>query len=301
MTTSAYGASEIAKLLPRRHGELYTLLHAMVPVAFPEANAGAMELSLIGFTSTVTGWTENTATARNHAPFSEIGIFNVPAGPWDHPAPDPDPHAPNNAWGALASDGLVKHLNGGHPAPMAPDAWKTDHRAQVAVGIADQLGYDRGIRAGLPSALKPSSTSWSPYRVGLMFAGFTMGPAGVAHALHGYDAGTVPPEAQRWPWLRAEVVRRQDSTAARAVFSGEAKLESARVVAERVHEAPDNAFLSWWESSRPRDTAEATALAHLAAIHRGTHVAGGPVAASPGSFGGVVVLLGIAGLVYLLR
>lgn len=300
MTPTAYGRSETSKLLPRRNGELWNILRPMVPAAFPNADPDVMAVALVGFTSTVTGWNEDTADAsdpRRRAPFHEVGIGNVPAGVVAGPAPNPNPHAPYNSWGQLAGSELVRRLLG-RPATMVPGAWREAHSDQVAVWLADQVRNETEARVRLPPAMRPSVAGWSAYRVGMMFAAFSVGPIGAALALTPPSGVTVPPEGERWSFVRDLAVTLRRSQTAAAVFSGDAKLESAGFVAEASNRAPDHAFVAWWASERPSGGPLDVALASLAAHHAHANgqipAAGSLVADSEGA--GAMLALGALAL-----
>jgi hypothetical protein len=263
VTSLVYGASEIGKLWPRRQGELWRLLLQFVPYAFHGVSVNVIATALLGFTSTTAtaGWTENTATSPRHAHFGEIGMFNVPCGPWNGPQPNPDPNAPDNSWGKHANGPLVRSMLG-RGAVMGNNEWKSHHADQVAVGIADQVSNEAGVRSELPAYIQPSTRGWSPYRVGLMFASFSVGPTGTARRVLPYAEILMrAPERGRWKALRDAVVARSDQHAAQAVYAADCKLESARVVAQR---AGDSEFLAWWAADRPLGNDVDTKLARLA-------------------------------------
>ena len=259
----SYGDAELAKLRARWDGELGQIVREWVHLGWPEADPEVMALCLLGFTSTVVSWTENTTEAPRLAggrqPFHEIGIGNVPAGPWNGPAPNPDPRAANNAWGALAHSDLVTRLLG-RAATMEPNAWKTAHRDQVAVWWADQQRNAASVRAGLHAGLRPATDTWSPYRVGLMFAGFSTGPSGTAAAFNRHDE--LADVAERGRWRAARGAALSDSRLARVIYGADTKLESARALAAAIG---STAFAAWWAS----DSQTPDEAARLAASARG--------------------------------
>ena len=115
--------------------------------------------------------TEGTGAMGQSVPFHEIGLLQVPAGPRDGPAPNPDPRAPNNAWGALANDPAVVAALG-RPATMVPNAWRSAIPDQVAVGLANLRGDYASIARALPATLKPSgpTSKWGRWLTMMAFS-----------------------------------------------------------------------------------------------------------------------------------
>lgn len=172
---SEYGARVLPMLYDRSNNRLGATLERMVPQVFYEAPVSAF----LGFTA-IGRQTEDTADAppERRAAFHELGFFQTPAGPVEGPAPNPDPHAANNAWGRLATSDLVRRLLG-RGANMQPGAWKDLVADQCAVGLADlHAGMFSCFRA-LPEALWPERTS-DQWAVALAFGSFSAGPGTMA-------------------------------------------------------------------------------------------------------------------------
>lgn len=139
--------------------------------------------------------TDATAGKGLEVAFHEVGYYQVPAGPADRdpatkrpraPAPNPNPAAPNNAWGRLARDpDVVRAL--GHPATMAPDGWKSDLAAQHAVGFAMLRDDYRAAVRNLPAEIAPSGWN-TPWGTAVMFTAFSAGPGGAAALFRRYAA-----------------------------------------------------------------------------------------------------------------
>lgn len=130
--------------------------------------------------------TEGSSVAGRSVAFHEIGLFQVPAGPRDGPAPNPNPRASNNAWGELATSALVVSALG-RPATTAAGAWRTAPDDQIAVGLANLRGDYASVRSHLEPALQPSSqdTQWGAW---LTMMAFSAGGGGAASVVQRYAA-----------------------------------------------------------------------------------------------------------------
>lgn len=247
-----YATAKLGMLQGRYRGELKTLLDRMTPIAFPNTPVDGMTLALFGFTAFSTGWTENTTEGNTPTqlsqPFHEVGLFQCPAGPRTGPAPNANTEAPHNAYGRLASTELVKRMLGGNSATMRPNAWKTDHASQVAVGVANLLMDERTFRnqAGM-AELAGASSGWSNWRIFTMFTAFSRGPGQCAAVLRHFRTELLTaPEATRLRKLRELVVRDVERGAsgigartgkmgaAYAVLRSDQKLQSAVALATAV-------------------------------------------------------------------
>lgn len=230
------------------------------PIAVP----GTPWQAWLGFTTSAS-MTDNTtecpaalvgttaACARQR--FHEIGVGQVPAGPREGPAPNPDPNAPNNAWGKLAGSPLTVQLLG-RPATMVPNAWKTAPDDQAAMTIVSLRNDFENAQRSLDARIRPT-TLGTPWGVAMAFASFSAGGGGTARAFNRFapELASVP-EAQRWSALLALLDRKmRDGTLPPGApehpnpyytaMRTWQKLENARVLAQSTGgSAADVAFFS---------------------------------------------------------
>lgn len=182
----------------------------MAPRAWP----GVPVTAFMGFTS-IGSRDEDTAPTANRT-FHEVGYFQTPAGPASGPAPNPNPDAPYNAWGKIASGRDAAELLG-RPVVMTPDGWKGARAVpdQVAVGLLDLRreleSFRRAVRSVGVGVLEPRESA-SVYTVACAFSAFSAGASGAARNLSrlgssGWQsAGRT--EAGAWDWLLEEIARR---------------------------------------------------------------------------------------------
>lgn len=132
---------------------------------------------------------EGTSEQARTVAFHELGLTQIPAGPRDGPAPNPDPRAPNNTWGRLATDpDVVRAL--GRPAVMTPGAWRTAAADQIAIGLAMLRDDYRAAVRGMDASIRPANatTPETPWAVAVMMTAFSAGPAGAAALFNHYAA-----------------------------------------------------------------------------------------------------------------
>jgi hypothetical protein len=169
--------------------ETGAILARMVPLAFP----GAPSYAFIGFMSNGDR-AENTTDGNPHQTFHEVGFMGIEAGPRDGPAPNPNPHAPNNSWGLLHNDPLV-HAMLDRDATMVPDAWKISVRDQCAVGLVNLL-HHASLFSGI-DALRP--TPGSLWHVATAFMAWSAGSPRTAARYHAHATELAAvPESERW-------------------------------------------------------------------------------------------------------
>lgn len=185
-------------------------IRRMTPIAMP----GAPPEAILGFTtesgSGPNAASDDTATDGSHNSFHEIGYFQTEAGLATGPAPNPDPAATYNAWGALAASPLVVRLLG-RPATMVDGAWATAVDDQAAVGLANLVRHANATARNLPLALRPSGlgTLWNMV---LAFMGFGAGDGGAAQTINRYASRiAVVPESARWGALIEAVIADAES------------------------------------------------------------------------------------------
>ncbi len=193
----AYAAEKLPKLRSRWSRALGRELRRQAPIAWPRVPVTAF-LGFTGFANR----DEDTAEAADPAKrprFHELGYFQVEAGPVAGPAPNPDPRAPYNAWGALAGSELVVSLLG-RDATLTPGAWRGENGVpdQVAVGLANLRRHLANARAKIPAEIHPLDPA-STWAVMLSFTAFSRGAGQLAAVLERY-AGALSgvPERDRW-------------------------------------------------------------------------------------------------------
>lgn len=256
----AYAREKRRMLEKRWEGPAGDALRRMVPRAWP----GVPALVFLGFTGFSTSPRENTTTARPDQEFHEVGLFQVEAGLRDGPAPNPDPRAEYNAWGALHDDPLVRELLGGRDATMRPGAWADAIDDQVAVGLANLLRHGAAFARAVPElAPRDAGSLWA---VATAFTTFSRGRGQserVMATLAAKIAGIS--EAARWTvWaetLCLEALKGADGIDTRPGRKGAGygwarthqKLTCGRIVAQSVG---DQAALDWYGP----DLAPSTAL-----------------------------------------
>jgi hypothetical protein len=196
---SSYGREKLA-MLRGRSPLLKPIVDRMIPHAFRGVDPAFASFMLQGFTSFSTGWNENTTEAVADQTFHEVGLFQVPAGLRNGPAPNPDPRASHNAYGRLAGSAIVRAMLGNRAASTAPDAWKPRSSSmdadnvrarddQTAVGIANLLEDEASFRAQAERFAPGSAgavSGWSLYRFMTMFTAMSRGPAGAFNRFKPY-------------------------------------------------------------------------------------------------------------------
>jgi hypothetical protein len=191
-TPDAWARDKAARAISIWNGVAGVALRDMVPLAFP----GADPTAFVGFMCNA-GQRENTTENVPAQRFHEGGWFGTEMGSREGPAPNPDPHAPDNAWGREHAHPLVVTMLGGRSATMRPDGWKDAPRDQVAVGLVNLLHHADSAFAGL-DVLKPA-THGSLWDVAVGFMGWSAGsPRTHARLAVWRDALAAVPEAQRW-------------------------------------------------------------------------------------------------------
>lgn len=118
--------------------------------------------------------------------FHEIGELQVPAGPGDGPAPNPDPQARMNLWGLLHDDPSVVAALGGRTATMVHNGWKTALEDQLAVGLAMLRQCAREGNRELAPTVRPEGVA-SLWGIAIMFASFSAGPSSAARIVQRYE------------------------------------------------------------------------------------------------------------------
>lgn len=240
-----YAKEKLERLQKRWRDELGGHLRAMTPIAWP----GVPATVFLGFTSFARG-TENTTEATPRQRFHELGYFQIEAGLREGPAPNPDPRAEYNAWGALAGAELVVRLLG-RPATMKPDGWRHAVADQTAVGLTNLRRHLGNARRKLPESLHPQDPA-STWAVLLAFTAFSRGAGQLARVLDPYvEALAGVPERERWSaWeaMVAEDVARdapgtggQDGRrgAAYAIIRSRQKCDSGLLAARSLGEPTD--------------------------------------------------------------
>lgn len=263
---SDYAREKLSTLRDRARGEYRTLLAPMPAIAMPGGDPSGLLFALLGVTAFSTGWTENTTEALLTQSFHEVGPFQCPAGPRGGPAPTQNPRAANGAYTRLASTDLVKRLNGGNAATLAHDGWKTDHRASLAVGLANFLDDERSLRGALRPGIAGASGAWSYWRFASMITAFSRGPGQAANCFNAFEAELrEAPEPTRWRRYRELIVRdirenrsgigarKGKSGAAYAAVRTDQKLESGALLARTMGEAASAWFT---EAYRPGDATD---------------------------------------------
>jgi len=207
---SHYAASKLSSLTARWRGALGDELRRLAPRAWP----GVPVSAFMGFTS-IGSRDEDTAPRANRV-FHEVGYFQTPAGPADGPAPNPNPDAPYNAWGKIASGSTAAELLG-RPVVMTPDGWKGARAVpdQVAVGLLDLRreleSFSRLARTAGAGVVAPRQSA-SVYAVACAFSAFSAGASGAARNLarlgsSGWQSAGRD-EASAWDWIVEEIARR---------------------------------------------------------------------------------------------
>jgi hypothetical protein len=179
---AAYGADYATTLLRRWNGPLGQYAQQFSLQVF----GGMPPEAIVGFT-TIGGQTEDTATTCAGNSFHEVGWFQTEAGPCYGPAPNPDPSAPDNNWGRLASSATVTGLLG-RPATIDDGAWANAPADQVAVGLANLQAHAASVaRQLVDPSLAPSNpgSTWTAF---LAFTGFSAGDGGAARTINRYAA-----------------------------------------------------------------------------------------------------------------
>ena len=194
---SAYAGEKLSTLLSRWDSAIGATLRQMSAVVFPGIPAEA----LLGFTAICTSPQENTTEGTPAQQFHEIGLFQVEAGLRGGPAPNPDPEAEYNNWGALHDTKLVQKLLG-RPATMEPNRWKTEIADQIAVGLANLRRHGIGVGPALDARIRPQDPA-GEWHARVMFTAYSRGWGQTARVLNRYAsrlAGTI--EQVRWTELR---------------------------------------------------------------------------------------------------
>lgn len=256
-----YAREKLGMLQRRKAGEIGEITARLVAIAWP----GVPPEAFHGFTAFSTSPTENTTEATGNA-FHEVGLYQVEAGLRGGPAPNPDPRAEYNAWGALHDSELVRRMLG-RAATMEHNAWKRALADQIAVGLANLKRHGDGINralSGLGIGARDPASNWA---VMTAFTAFSRGGA-QARRVFGHFARELAsvPEHGRWLRLRELVVdacRQQRggigaqpgrSGAAYALVRTEQKFESGYLLAVRT-----GGNAGWFVSRYP-DSATGDAL-----------------------------------------
>ena len=162
----AYARDHVDEVLAWDAGAFGFWIRAFHPAIFPGIPASAA----FGFASNGTP-DEDTGTSPDHAPFSEITAFGIPAPPWNLRNPNTDTSV-QNAWFELHADPRVRALLR-RPACMAPPGcWRPaagglpDATAVGLVMLADELAavsrrLDPDLRPTRPTLWVPALYSWA--------------------------------------------------------------------------------------------------------------------------------------------
>ncbi len=214
--TSPYGAT-----LRRMWAIAFPLFPSEVGFGFA-SNGGQFEDTA----APARAWLNAPAASRRgsmpaHAPFSEVGRFGVPAGPWCVAAPNAlrsAPHCParvQNVWNDLhATDAVRALLPGRRAASMAANGW-WESDDQIAVGVVQLKQIEASMRAALPASLVPRENSL--WRAAMICGGWSAGTGAMSTQMRTWLAQApelaTTPENRRW-WKLGEVM------AAKRVRSG---------------------------------------------------------------------------------
>lgn len=188
----AAGVSNRARLLRFADQPLGQAFREFGPRMWP----GVPWEAFLGFITSA-NLTDNTTTGDPRQAFHEIGVGQIPAGPRNGPAPNPDPRAANNAWGALANTPEIVGVLG-HPASMVPNAWKTLPRDQAAMTIANLKRDYASVKSALAPGVRPTVDT-SPWAIAMAFSSFSAGAGGAATAFNRFApqlAGV--PDSRKW-------------------------------------------------------------------------------------------------------
>lgn len=145
------------------------MLYAFIAPGYPGANT-----------------TEGSSAQAHEVPFHEVSEMQIPAGPRDGPAPNPNPSAGNNTWGHLAHDPRVVNVLG-RAAVTAPNAWRTAIADAYAIGTVMLADNYTATASRMDPSIRPSSMA-TPWGVAAMMTGFSAGPAGAAALFNHYAA-----------------------------------------------------------------------------------------------------------------
>lgn len=182
---SVYAREHAQQLAQRATGPLGAALRDFVPRVW----SGVPISAVLGFTA-IGGADEDTCGAPDQE-FHEVGEFQTPAGLCSGPAPNPDPRAPWNQWGAAANTSFVRGLLG-RPATMVAGGWRgaAATRDRAAVGLYNLLAGLRAFSSDSPQlAPRELGGQWA---AACAFAAFSAGPAGAARAWSRYVAELAP-------------------------------------------------------------------------------------------------------------
>ena len=288
-TPSEYALAHREKLLARAKGDLGKLLGKVREQAW----FGVPPAAWLGFTQIATSDVENTTEGVPAQPFHEVGYFQTPAGPRSGPAPNPDPHAANNAWGrhattAYVRDAIAAMTGTARAASMVPDGWKHDVPGQVAVGLADLRANMTAVSKQLGAA--GSSDPNSTWAVGLSFMGFSSGATSAAHAIKPYATALASvPERKRWSaygdLLDRDVRAGASWQITRPYMSAWRKFAGGTLV------SMDTATLPLWTLWYDRPRADVDSWVRASRIEQG-------LTSADSSAGGVLLVAGVAGLAW---
>lgn len=187
---SVYAREHAQQLAQRAMGPLGAALRDFVPRVW----SGVPISAVLGFTA-IGGADEDTCGAPDQE-FHEVGEFQTPAGLCSGPAPNPDPRAPWNQWGAAANTSFVRGLLG-RPATMVAGGWRgaAATRDRAAVGLYNLLAGLRAFSSDSRRELRRvrrERAQLAPRELGgqwaaaCAFAAFSAGPAGAARAWSRY-------------------------------------------------------------------------------------------------------------------
>lgn len=247
---SHYVRQHAADIMACSGGAYGVALRRMWPRVFP----GLPSAVGFGFASNGTQFEDTAAPARAwkaaqgslamsrspmpaHAPYSEVGRFGVPAGPWCVEAPNrlyASPACPasgvQNVWYELHDAPIVRSLLG-RSATMTRLGWY-ESADQIAVGLAQLQQIEAVLRVMIPASLRPQEDSL--WRAGLLCAGWSAGPVGLATHLALWlarlpDLATVPESRRWWYWGEAMAAWRLTHRGADAAFQGTAYGNSAHL------------------------------------------------------------------------
>lgn len=301
-TPSAWAHDKLSTARTRNLGPVGVALHRMAPQVMPRVPIGAW----LGFIANSSGPSEDTAESASPAPFHELGYFGTPAGPISGPAPNPNPAAPDNAWGHLANSDLVKQLLGGHGATMEAGAWRRQSggrvsddaiNEQVAVGLADLKQNYASMRALLPANLQPDGVSVpvDVYGTALMFGAWSAGASRMASHVRKYAAAVGAQRGKaRWGALLQAAINdpanhgSSHTDPAYSLLRSWQKLQVGQELATELHEDP-----GWYSTGL---SPESAAQAALVARVTGSSPGGGFTFTAP-SAGSVLLLLTVVGVV----
>lgn len=213
-----------------------------VRVAAEAAIPGIEPTAHFGFIANA-GWSEDTATAVEHAPFHELGAYGTTGGPWNVPAPSCD-RSKENDWCDFHDHADVRRILGvitGTERSASMSSWR-DAADQAAIGAVMLHSKISGVSGALDARLRPTDES-GIWATALSFGGWSAGPPTMARHVNAFAAELAQvPEAERWNAFLQALARGVQAGSTRsgashrfAVYTATRtaqKLRAARMLAE---------------------------------------------------------------------